>query len=153
LSEQRVRRYIEQKRLNVEIRTLESNATRTSSLAAEALGCTVAEIAKSICFAQERSDTGIIVVLSGDRRVSVPKLEKLTKANLRKMNAEEVKIVTGYSIGGVPPFPHEEATVLADQSIFRFENVWAAAGASNAVMKIKPAILIDIGISKVDVSE
>ena len=149
----RVREYASKKGLEAEIRILSPDATWTSALTAQALGCTVAEIAKSICFVDENTKTGIVVVLSGEKRVDVSKLSRLNHTSLRKMNADEVKSITGYSIGGVPPFPHDSARVLIDQSLFRFEHVWAAAGASNAVMKIKPMILIEQGLSKVDVSE
>lgn len=152
----RVRDFIVEKKLAIEITVLEPEATRTSFSAAESLGCTVAEIAKTIAFLkdsnQERS--AVLVTLSGEKRVSISKLSKYLNCDLRKMSAEEVKKYTGYAIGGVPPFPHdEEILVLADESLFRFNGVWAAAGASNAVMKINPEIFFELNIPKVDVSE
>ena len=73
---------------------------------------------------------------------------------LRKMSADEVKEFTGYSIGGVPPFPHRDGTnVFADDSLFRFERIWAAAGSSNAVIALKPSELIRLGLARIDIAE
>jgi prolyl-tRNA editing enzyme YbaK/EbsC (Cys-tRNA(Pro) deacylase) len=71
------------------------------------------------------------------------------------MSAEEVKTYTGYSIGGVPPFPHyPNVHVSADQSLFDFSDLWAAAGSNNTVMKIKPDVLTrNLKMPVVEVSE
>ena len=99
----------------------------------------------------------ILVVLSGDKRVDVKKLAEFLGVDsklLRKMTADEVKEYTGYSIGGVPPFAHEKSLeVFADNSLFRFEKIWAAAGGSNAVMPLRPNDLNELGIHTVNVSE
>jgi prolyl-tRNA editing enzyme YbaK/EbsC (Cys-tRNA(Pro) deacylase) len=151
---ERIQSFIDLKKLDVQIRLLEPEATKTSDLAARSLGCTIAEIAKTIGFTTQQEAHPVLVVLSGDKLVSTSKLSKQVGIGVRKMNANEVREQTGYSIGGVPPFPHfEYVTVLADQSLFRFTDVWAAAGASNAVMKLNPGILLQMNIRKVDVSE
>jgi len=109
--------------------------TKTSQLAADALNCTVAQIGKSIVFTNGSS---IVVVISGDERVDVKKLSKLIGGKVKKANAKTVKEETGYTIGGVPPFPLPKNVVtLIDASVERFEEVWVAAGTPNAVMKIK----------------
>ena len=155
-----VRSFVQDQRIDAEIVIVAPESTKTSALAASALGCTVAEIAKTIGFLMTSSDspTPTLVVLSGDKRVSSEKLARsiqTSKAHLRKMNADEVKEFTGYSIGGVPPFPHRSGVaVLVDESLFRFGKVWAAAGSSNAVMGISPKILTEaLKIPQVDVSE
>ncbi len=131
------------------IKILEPESTRTSALAAAALGCSVAKIAKTIGFLFMGSQIlhPILVVLSGDKKVSTAKLANFLKApesSLRRMKAEEVKQVTGFSIGGVPPFPHDpKVRVMVDESIFRFQRVWAAAGSTNAVMAISPEVLTE----------
>ncbi|HXQ93219.1 MAG TPA: YbaK/EbsC family protein [Nitrososphaerales archaeon] len=147
-------------KIDAEIVVLAPESTKTSALAASALGCTIAEIAKTIAFLISSSDppAPALVVLSGDKRVSSEKLAQtveISKVYLRKMNADEVKESTGYSIGGVPPFPHRSGvSVMADESLFRFTKVWAAAGSSNAVMGISPKILTDsLKIRQVNVSE
>ena len=79
-----------------------------------------------------------MVVISGDERVDVKKLSKLMGGKVKKANATTVKEETGYTIGGVPPFPLPKNVVtLIDASLERFEEVWVAAGTPNAVMKIK----------------
>jgi prolyl-tRNA editing enzyme YbaK/EbsC (Cys-tRNA(Pro) deacylase) len=154
---ERVTDYIHQKQIQAEIRILDPGATKTSASAAQSLGCTIAEIAKTIGLLKlipEEQREAVLVILSGDKLVSLSKLSEQLNAEFRKMNAEEVKDVTGYPIGGVPPFPHvQNVLVVADESLFRFEKVWAAAGAPNAVVRISPEILFHLGISKVNVSE
>jgi Cys-tRNA(Pro) deacylase len=109
--------------------------TKTSQLAADALNCIVAQIGKSIVFT---NGSPVVVVISGDERIDVEKLSKLIGGKVKKANAMTVKEETGYTIGGVPPFPLPKNVVtLIDASVERFEEVWVAAGTPNAVMKIK----------------
>jgi prolyl-tRNA editing enzyme YbaK/EbsC (Cys-tRNA(Pro) deacylase) len=155
---ERVRAFIESQELPLQITVLEPESTRTSALAAQALGCSVAEIAKTVAFVETERLLPILVILSGDKRVNTQKLESalgLRSASLRKMNADEVREHTGYPIGGVPPFPHNETVqTLMDVSLLRFDRVWAASGSPNAVMKLDPSLLEPrFRISKVDVSE
>jgi prolyl-tRNA editing enzyme YbaK/EbsC (Cys-tRNA(Pro) deacylase) len=152
-----VRTFVRDQSIDAEIVVLAPESTKTSALAANALGCTVAEIAKTIAFVMN-SASPTLVVLSGDRRVNSEKLGHsldTSKTYLRKMTADEVKEFTGYSIGGVPPFPHRSGvSVLVDESLFRFGKVWAAAGSSNAVMRISPSILTEaLKIRQIDASE
>ncbi len=158
-SVQRVKEYVSTHNIEAEIRLLTQESTRTSSMAAESLGCSVAEIAKTIGFvkADKEGRSPILITLSGDKKVNMQKFAQTigtSPRELRKMSAEEVKTLTGYSIGGVPPFPHKEGvSVLSDDSLFRFESVWAAAGSTNAVMRIRPSVLTSLGIPSVAVSE
>ncbi len=147
----RVTEFLGNSNLPVRVKVLAPESTRTSKAAAESLGCTVAEIAKTIAFVEETGSTPILVILSGDKRVSLSHLERdLAGTNgevpkLRKMSAEQVKERTGYSIGGVPPFPHNEGiSILVDESLFRFEKVWAAAGTPNSVMQLSPLLLREV---------
>ncbi|MGB9732631.1 MAG: YbaK/EbsC family protein [Candidatus Micrarchaeia archaeon] len=134
--------------LEAEFKILEPESTRTSELAARAVGCSIAEIAKSIAFyyTKKGAKYATVVVLSGDRRVDEDKLAEFLEADdVKRMSPEEVRKEIGYTIGGVPPFPHKEnVKILADKSLFRFRRVWSAAGAPNAVMKISPAMLVSI---------
>lgn len=109
-------------------------STRSSVLAARALGCSVAQIAKSVVFVGRGT---AVVIISGDRKVDPEKLARATGEEMRIATPAEVKERTGFPIGGVPPFPHGEG-VLAypDVSLGRFGQVWAAAGAPNAVFKV-----------------
>lgn len=118
------------------------DSTRTSKMAAEALGCSVAQIAKSIVFVNGEA---VVVVISGDMRIDLKKLSRLLGENVKIVNAEEVHKSTGYVIGGVPPFPHEEGVrVILDSSLQRFDEVWAAAGTPHSVMKLSIGTLIQI---------
>ncbi len=158
-SVQRVKEFLEKERLGFIVKILAPESTRTSILAAEAIGCSVAEIAKSIAFVKTHKFEPIIVILSGDKFVNIEKLAVslgLESADLlRKMTADEVKLLTGYPIGGLPPFPHDErCLILVDKSICRFARVWAAAGSPNSVMQIPSDFLInDLGYRVVEVSE
>ena len=156
-STDRVMTFIKENGLNADIKILAPDSTRTSASAAQTLGCSVAEIAKTIGFISSDSKC-ILIVLSGEKRVSLKKVSlelDLDPSQIRKMSAQETKEMTGYSIGGVPPFPHIDGLIsLVDRSLFQFGNVWAAAGSPNSVMKIDPKILIEkLKMRQVDVSE
>ena len=96
-----------------------------------------------------------VVVISGDRRVDGDKLAKVVGTGLRIARPSEVRERTGFPIGGVPPFPHEEGVmILADSSLARFTHVWAAAGTPNAVFRVGTADLLRLmGTTPVDVAE
>ena len=122
-----------------------NDAARTAQQAADALGVGVGQIAKSIVFRRKSDDAAVVVVTSGDQRVDEKKLEALVCPDgerLGRADAEFVKNKTGFSIGGVSPLAHASAVVLLiDQSLFRFEQIWAAAGHPNAVFELAPTDL------------
>jgi len=95
------------------------------------------------------------VIISGDKRVDGAKLARLMGFELRIAKADEVRDRTGFPIGGVPPFPHDEGVeVLADASLARFGHVWAAAGTPNSVFGIGTVELLRLlGSEPVDVAE
>ena len=114
------------------------DAARTAQQAADALGIEVAQIAKSIVFRRKSDDAAVLVVTSGDKRVDEKKVEALV-GKLGRADAEFVKSRTGFSIGGVSPFAHATAPVmLIDRELFRFEEIWAAAGHPHAVVRLHP---------------
>jgi prolyl-tRNA editing enzyme YbaK/EbsC (Cys-tRNA(Pro) deacylase) len=117
------------------------DAARTAQQAADALGIEVAQIAKSIVFRRRSDDAAVLVVTSGDKRVDEKKVEALV-GKLGRADAEFVKSKTGFSIGGVSPFAHAVAPVmLIDRELFRFEEIWAAAGHPHAVVRLHPCEL------------
>ena len=119
-----------------------SDAARTAQQAADALGIVVGQIAKSIIFRRLADDVAVLVVTSGDMRVDEAKVAALV-GPLGRADAAFVKAKTGYSIGGVPPIAHATASVtLIDQTLFRFEEIWAAAGHPHAVFKLRPQDLV-----------
>ncbi|MBU1359431.1 MAG: YbaK/EbsC family protein [Gammaproteobacteria bacterium] len=114
------------------------DAARTAAQAADALGIEVGQIAKSIVFRRPSDDAAVLVVASGDRRVDEHKVAALV-GPLARADAAFVKARTGFSIGGVSPFAHASPPVmLIDRDLFRFDEVWAAAGHPHAVVRLHP---------------
>jgi prolyl-tRNA editing enzyme YbaK/EbsC (Cys-tRNA(Pro) deacylase) len=147
----RVSAYLDEKGIEARVVTLDES-TRTSQLAADALGCTVAEIAKSIAF--KAGEQAVVVVISGDRRVDAKKVSAHLGVKVGNADADTVKALTGYAIGGVPPFPHDAGVkVLLDGSLARFEKVWTAAGTPNSVMNLAVEQLRGIVGDFVDVAQ
>jgi prolyl-tRNA editing enzyme YbaK/EbsC (Cys-tRNA(Pro) deacylase) len=118
------------------------DTTRTAQEAASAIGCGVAQIAKSILFKSAQSGKPVLVVASGVNRVNEKLVTALRGEALEKASAEFVRTSTGYVIGGVPPlgFPEPIETWI-DEDLLRFEEVWAAAGTPFAVFRFKPQSL------------
>jgi prolyl-tRNA editing enzyme YbaK/EbsC (Cys-tRNA(Pro) deacylase) len=116
-------------------------AARTSQEAADALGISVGQIAKSVIFRRKSDECAVLVITSGDRRVDEKKVAAIT-GPLGRADAEFVKARTGFSIGGVAPLAHAEPPLtLIDRELFRFAEIWAAAGHPNGVFKLAPAEL------------
>ena len=116
-------------------------STRTAAEAAEAIGCTVGQIAKSILFRAE-SGRPVLVVACGTNRVDERKVAALLGEKIGRADAEFVRAATGYAIGGVPPVGHATPpAVLLDRDLEAFETIWAAAGTPNAVFRLTPAEL------------
>jgi prolyl-tRNA editing enzyme YbaK/EbsC (Cys-tRNA(Pro) deacylase) len=115
------------------------DAARTAQQAADALGISVGQIAKSIIFRRKSDDAAVLVITSGDRRVDEKKVEALVGHKLGRADAEFVKARTGFSIGGVSPIAHAQPPVtLIDRELFRFDEIWAAAGHPHGVFKLRP---------------
>jgi prolyl-tRNA editing enzyme YbaK/EbsC (Cys-tRNA(Pro) deacylase) len=149
-SKERVAEYLSRIGIPVEVKAF-GGSTRNSVLAAQELGCGVERIAKSVVFVGNGT---FVVVLSGDRRVDTSKLEKVAGGPLRVATPDEVRRRTGYPVGGIPPFPHQEGVaVIPDASLTRFPDVWAAAGAPNAVFRVRTEdILRTLGREPADLS-
>jgi len=119
-----------------------AESTHTAADAARALGADVAQIVKSLVFVSE-SATGVrpcMVLASGVNRVDVELLAtQLSEAHMRRATADEVRQLTGFVIGGVPPFGHlRPIRTVMDPDLQRYATVWAAAGTANAVFAIAP---------------
>jgi prolyl-tRNA editing enzyme YbaK/EbsC (Cys-tRNA(Pro) deacylase) len=119
-------------------------AARTSQEAADALGVAVGQIAKSVIFRRKADDAAVLVVTSGDRRVDEKRVAAVT-GPLGRADADFVKARTGFSIGGVAPLAHATmAVTLIDRELFRFDEIWAAAGHPNGVFRLSPAELVQL---------
>lgn len=121
------------------------DAARTAQQAADALGVELGQIAKSIVFRRKEDDVAVLVVTSGDLRVDEKKVQALVCAEggkLGRADADFVKGRTGFSIGGVSPLGHLTPPVtLIDERLFRFTDIWAAAGHPHAVFRLTPQAL------------
>ena len=116
--------------------------TRTAQDAADAIGCPVGAIVKSLVL---DSDAGPFMVLtSGDNRVSYAKVEAATgRTGVQRCDADTVRAATSYPVGGVAPFGHPEPLpTLIDRDLLSFNEVWAAAGTPHAVFPIAPDALV-----------
>ena len=132
----RVQEFINQFDPKLKVLVLDTTA-KTAKDAAESLGCEVGAIVKSLVFRTD--DTFLICLIAGDKRCSLNKLKKIvSKKDVCMANAEEVKVNTGFSIGGVAPIAHlKKLNILIDQSLDRFQSIFAAAGHPNSIFKIE----------------
>jgi prolyl-tRNA editing enzyme YbaK/EbsC (Cys-tRNA(Pro) deacylase) len=122
-----------------------SQSTRTSAEAAQAVGCTIGQIAKSIIFRAAHSDRPVLVLTSGTNRVSETAVAERVGEPLRKADADYVRTRTGFVIGGVPPVGHTERPItLIDEDLLQYAEIWAAAGTPNALFKLTPAELLRV---------
>lgn len=119
------------------------STTRTSADAAQAVGCRVEQIAKSIVFRAKQTDKPILVIASGPNRVNEKRIEKFISEPLGKADADYVRKHTGFVIGGVPPIGHlEKLEIFIDEDLLKYEEIWAAAGSPNAIFRLTPSDLI-----------
>jgi Cys-tRNA(Pro) deacylase len=123
-----------------------TETTRTAEDAAGAIGCTVAQIVKSLLFMVDGQPT--LALVSGPNRLDEAKLATLCgvgKKKVKRADANTVRVTTGYAIGGVPPFGHKtKLPVYIDRDFWQFEIIWAAAGTPNAVFPINPAAMVRV---------
>ena len=127
-------------------------AARTAQEAADSLGVQLGQIAKSVIFKRKEDGVAVLVVASGDRRVDEKKVSALV-GKIDRADADFVKTQTGFTIGGVSPVAHLHPPVtLLDQDLWRFEEIWAAAGHPHGVFRLGPQDLPRLtGASAADV--
>ena len=144
----RVQQFIGQFDAKLKVLLLDTTA-RTAKDAAESLGCEVGAIVKSLVFRAD--ETFLICLVAGDKRCSLNKLKKIiSKRDVCMANADEVKTNTGFSIGGVAPIAHlKKLNILIDQSLGRFQSVFAAAGHPNSIFKIEYNQLVQMAKGEV----
>ena len=113
-----------------------NSSARTAQQAAESLNTEVGSIVKSLLFQTE--DGFLLCLISGDKRCSLNKLKKIkNQKNISMANADQVKEVTGFTIGGVSPVGHlQQLDIFIDEQLNRFNNIYAAAGHPNCIFKI-----------------
>jgi len=117
---------------------------RTSAEAAAVLGCAVGQIAKSLIF-RAASGSPVLVIASGAHRVDEAKIAALAGEPIGKADADFVRAVTGYAIGGIPPLAHAQALrTFVDRNLMQYETVYAAGGTPHAMFPIAPAELVRV---------
>lgn len=120
-----------------------SASTRTAQEAANEIGCTVAEIVKSLIFCTQETHEPILVLTSGINRVNEKMIEQCIGEKIQKADADFVRNVTGFAIGGVPPFAHaQKIKTLIDKDLLQYKQVWAAAGTPHTVFCLLPSELV-----------
>jgi prolyl-tRNA editing enzyme YbaK/EbsC (Cys-tRNA(Pro) deacylase) len=118
-------------------------STRTAVEAAQAVGCEVGQIVKSLVFKAKRSGRPVLVVASGANRVDERRVEALLGEPLGKADADFVRRQTGFVIGGVPPVGHaEKLETYIDRDLLQYDQTWAAAGTPHAVFSLTPDDLV-----------
>ena len=121
------------------------DSARTAQEAADCLACEISQIAKSIIFHNLVDDSAILVIISGDQRVDekqVATLLGISRSKLGKASPDFVRDKTGFAIGGVSPIAHSSnCTIFLDNSLQRFDIIWAAAGHPKAVFQASPEAL------------
>jgi prolyl-tRNA editing enzyme YbaK/EbsC (Cys-tRNA(Pro) deacylase) len=119
--------------------------TRTSTDAAIAVGCKLGQIAKSIVFEGKDSHRPVLVIASGSNRVDEKRIGRLLGEPVAKGDADFVRRVTGFVIGGVPPVGHaEKMKIFIDEDLMMHEVIWAAAGTPHAVFNLTPKDLVNM---------
>ena len=138
---------------NLKVQILEKTA-RTAKEAAIPLNCAEGAIVKSLLI--KTDDTFVLCLISGDKRCSLNKLKKITgKKDVCMANAESVKTLTGFTIGGVSPIGlNNKIEIMIDNQLSRFKDIYAAAGHPNAIFKIDLENLVRITSGKImEISE
>ena len=142
-SVERVRAALERAGMRAEIVEL-PGAARTARAAADFLGCGIAQIANSLVFRAEASDTAVLVMSSGACRVDIAKLAALVGEPVAKADADFVRRHTGFAIGGVAPVGHGLSRVFVDGSLAAHRELWAAAGHPHTVFRLSYPQLLGI---------
>ncbi len=115
------------------------NSTRTAIEAAQAVGCSVGQIVKSLVFRGAQSQKPVLALVSGANRVNEKRLGSLVGEAIEKADADFVRQHTGFAVGGVPPVAHvERLTTFIDRDLLQCDEIWAAAGSPHAVFRLTP---------------
>ena len=142
-SVERVRRALERAGLAADIIAL-PGAARTAEAAAAFLGCSVAQIANSLVFRAQASDSAVLVISSGAKRVDTERLARFAGEPIGKADAQFVRSHTGFAIGGVAPVGHSIGKVFVERSLARHTELWAAAGHPHTVFRLSYENLLKI---------
>jgi len=139
--------------LDIAVREM-AESTRTAEEAAAACGVTVGQIVKSLVFLGRESGRPYLLLVSGANRVNEKDVARHLGEKLKRPDANAVRALTGYAIGGIPPFGHDTAmATYMDVDLMQYDVIWAAAGTPKAVFRTEPAKLRDAtGAATIDVT-
>jgi prolyl-tRNA editing enzyme YbaK/EbsC (Cys-tRNA(Pro) deacylase) len=116
-----------------------AESTRTAQEAADRAGCTLGQITKSLIFKGKTSHKPILVLTSGSNRVDEKRISEYAGEHIVRADADFVRTVTGFAIGGVPPLGHaQKMETYLDEDLLQYKTIWAAAGTPNAIFELTP---------------
>ncbi len=122
-----------------------AESTRTAQEAADRAGCQLGQITKSLIFKGQRTGKPILVLTSGSNRVSEKLISSYAGEPIGRADADFVREVTGFAIGGVPPLGHARPMeTYLDEDLLQYPSVWAAAGTPNAIFELTPGALREL---------
>lgn len=125
-------------------------STRTAEDAAKAIGCQVAQIAKSLIFRTKHTSKAILVLASGVNRVNEKAIAKHVGKEIVKADADFTRDKTGFAIGGIPPLGHkQQLETYIDEDLLQYSELWAAAGTPNAVFSLDSSVIESLTKGKV----
>lgn len=127
-----------------------SESTRTAQEAAERAGCELGQIVKSLIFKGRVSGKPILVLTSGANRVDENRISEYAGEAIGRADADFVRSVTGFAIGGIPPVGHtQKVETYLDEDFLQYETIWAAAGNPNAIFELPANVLREMTGAKV----
>ncbi|MDX1437089.1 MAG: YbaK/EbsC family protein [Anaerolineales bacterium] len=121
------------------------DSTRTAADAAEAIGCEIGQIVKSLVFRAQPTGRPVLILASGANRVDESLIRSQLGEKISKPDAAFVREATGFTIGGIPPVGHTaDLATLIDQDLMQYSEIWAAAGTPFAVFRLSPELLVEM---------
>jgi prolyl-tRNA editing enzyme YbaK/EbsC (Cys-tRNA(Pro) deacylase) len=119
-----------------------AESTRTAQEAADRAGCELGQIVKSLIFKGKATNKPILVLTSGANRVDEKRVSEYAGEAITRPDADFVRAVTGFAIGGVPPFGHiQKMETYIDEDFQQYQTIWAAAGTPNAIFELSTEAL------------
>ncbi len=128
-----------------------ATSTKTAHDAANSLGCSIAQIAKSLIFKTVSTGKPVLVLASGSNRVNEKTIEQHVGEKIIKADADFVRDVTGFAIGGIPPIGHKQKIdfIFIDEDLMKLDSLWAAAGTPYAVFNVQAKELFELTRGKI----
>lgn len=128
-----------------------SDSTRSAVEAADSIGCDIGQIVKSLIFKIKSSNQPVLILASGPNRVNEKAVESIITEAIGKADADFVRDITGFAIGGIPPLGHKQKIehIIIDEDLLKHEQIWAAAGTPNAVFNISSKDLVRVTKGKI----